>query len=127
MSKVPLPEHVTRAEVAETLRLSLRQVDRLARDGTLKKVKLSASRSGFDRGDLDRYLQSLTGSDGYVSRIATLTVEIPSGIPYSVNELAERLDASLCLRLPGCLVKVDGSKIQIAWNAALGYTPEQIL
>ncbi|MGO4682347.1 helix-turn-helix transcriptional regulator [Hyphomicrobium sp. 2TAF46] len=126
MSK-PLPEHVTRAEVAETLRLSLRQVDRLAKEGTLKKLKLSASRSGFEREDFDRYLQTLTGGDGYVSRIAVLAVEIPTGIPYTVNELAERLDASLCQRLPGCLIKVDGRKIQIAWNAALGYTPEQIL
>ncbi|CCB66492.1 AlpA family transcriptional regulator [Hyphomicrobium sp. MC1] len=123
----PLPEHVTRAEVAEVLRLSLRQVDRLAKDGTLKKVKLSASRSGFEREDLDRYLQTLAGGDGYVSRIALLTIEIPAGAHHDINELAERLDASLCQRLPGCLVKVDGRKINIAWNAALGYRPEQIL
>lgn len=126
MSK-PLPEHVTRAEAAEVLRLSLRQVDRLARDGALKKVKLSASRSGFGREDLDQYLQNLAGGDGYVSRIAQLTVEIPTGTGYDINELAERLDASLCQRLPGCLIKVDGRQIHVAWNAALGYTPEQIL
>ncbi|MGO4683906.1 hypothetical protein [Hyphomicrobium sp. 2TAF46] len=57
MSK-PFPEHVTRAEAAQVLRLSLRQVDRLAETGKLKKKKPSASRSGFDREDFDHYLKS---------------------------------------------------------------------
>ena len=126
MSK-PLPEYVTRAEAAAVLRLSPRQVDRLAKAGTLKKTKLSASRSGFDREDFERYLQSLRDGGGYVSKIAVLVVEIPIDVPHDINRLAERLDAILCQRRPGCLVKMDGRKIHIAWNAALGYAPEQIL
>ncbi len=59
----PLPEHVTRAEAAAVLRLSPRQVDRLARAGALKKTKLGASRSGFARDELDRYLQVLNYDD----------------------------------------------------------------
>ena len=45
MSK-PLPEFVTRDEVASVLRLSTRQVDRLTKSGALAKTKLGGSRSG---------------------------------------------------------------------------------
>ena len=132
MSK-PLPEHVTRTEAAAVLRLSPRQVDRLARAGALKKTKLGASRSGFARDELDRYLQELNygdkalgGAGGYASRLSLLVVDIPTDTPHDINQLAERLDALLCLRMPGCWVKVRGRQFYIMWNEALGYTPEQI-
>lgn len=134
MSKTPLPEHVTRAEAAEVLRLSPRQVDRLARSGALKKTKLSASRSGFAREELERYLQDLNAEKkaslwpaGYSSKLALLVVDIPTDTLHDINQLAEGLDVLLCRRLPGCWVKVQGRQIHVMCNAALGYTPEQIL
>jgi hypothetical protein len=133
MSK-PLPEHVTRTEAAAVLRLSHRQVDRLARVGALKKTKLSASRSGFAREELERYLQDLNAAkkndsaDGaYASQLTLLVVDIPNDIPHDINRLAERLDALLCRRMPGCWLKVRGKQFYIMWNAALGYTPDAVL
>ena len=130
----PLPEHATRTEAAAALRLSPRQVDRLARSGVLKKTKLSASRSGFAREELERYLQDLNTSkksdgtvQGYSSQLSLLVVDIPTDIRHDINELAERLDALLCLRLPGCWIKVRGRQIYVMCNAALRYTPDQIL
>ena len=125
MSKPPLPDHVTRAEVAAALRLSLRQVDRLAKSGVLTKKKLSAARSGFDRRDFDHYLQSI--GEGYVSPVGSFSFSLPADSPRSCNAVAKKLDAILADRLPGCLVKSGGGEIHIVWNAALGYTPEQIL
>ena len=129
----PLPEHVTRAEAAAVLRLSPRQVDRLARAGALKKTKLGASRSGFARDELDRYLQvlnyddkALGGAGGYASRLSLLVVDIPTDVPHDINQLAERLDALLCRRMPGCWVKVRGRQFYIMWNEALGYTPDAV-
>ncbi|HVX37334.1 MAG TPA: hypothetical protein VHC71_14055 [Hyphomicrobium sp.] len=125
MSK-PLPEHVTRAEAAAVLRLSLRQVDRLAEAGRLKKVSLSASRSGFEREDFDRYLQSIGAAEGYTSPVKALTISLPVDSPIDMNRAAALLDALLVERFPGCLIKVDAEHIQIVWNAALDYTAEQI-
>lgn len=130
----PLPEYVTRAEAAETLRLSPRQIDRLARAGALKKVKLSASRSGFEREEFERYLQELNASkrtniaaEGYSSKFSLLVVDIPADIGHDINQLAENLDALLCRRLPGCWIKVESRQIYVMCNAGLGYTAEQIL
>jgi hypothetical protein len=85
------------------------------------------------REELERYLQSRKDAEklpaapaDYVSRFAVLTIELPTDIPYDINHLAESLDALLCRRFPGCLVKVEGSTIQIAWNVALGYAPEAV-
>lgn len=125
MSK-PLPEHVTRAEAAAVLRLSLRQVDRLAEAGRLKKVSLSANRRGFARDDLDRYLQSVGAGEGYTSPVGVLTLSLPVDNPIDMNRAAALLDALLAERFPGCLIKVDAGHIQIVWNAALGYTAERI-
>ncbi|MGO4683962.1 hypothetical protein [Hyphomicrobium sp. 2TAF46] len=123
----PLPDHVTRAEVATALRLSLRQVDRLAKSGALKKTKLSASRSGFERDDFDRYLQSIGLGDGYVSPVGSFSFSLPAQSSLSCNAVAKKLDEIFAKSLPGCLVKAADSEIHIIWNAALGYTPEQIL
>lgn len=125
MSK-PLPEHVTRAEVAKVLRLSLRQVDRLAKAGALKKKKLSAARSGFDREDFNQYLKSAGRGDDYTSLLATLSLEFPVDSPFNINQAAEWLDGVLSEKLPGCLIKVRHEKIEISWNAQLGYAPEDI-
>ena len=125
MSK-PLPEHVTRAEAATVLRLSLRQVDRLAKSGVLKKAKLSASRSGFAREDLDQYLTSLAGAEGYRSPLGNLTLGVPTGSPLSCNEAAPLIDQLLNKRLPGCIVYIQDGCIQISWNAALCYSQEQV-
>jgi hypothetical protein len=50
-----LPQYLTRQEVAKVLRLS-RQVNRRVAQGELKKIKLSASRSGIARSEIDKYL-----------------------------------------------------------------------
>lgn len=50
------PVFLNRAEVASLLRLSPRQVDRLAAPGTLVKQKLSVSRSGFHLYGVSAYL-----------------------------------------------------------------------
>lgn len=120
----PLPEHVTRAEAAKVLRLSLRQVDRLAETGVLKKRKLSANRSGFARQDLDAYLGGQ--GDGYVSPVGSFSFSLPAECSLTCNQVAERLDEILAKSLPGCLVKAADSEIHVIWNIALGYTPEQI-
>ncbi|MBA2127567.1 hypothetical protein DLM45_15250 [Hyphomicrobium methylovorum] len=126
MSK-PLPEHVTRAEAAKVLRLSLRQVDRLAKSGDLKKTKLGARRSGFERNDFERYLAATgNGSTGYVSPLASLIIGIEFDTPAELNRAAELLDGILSERFPGCILRVDSQDIVIAWNAALGYTAERI-
>jgi hypothetical protein len=104
MSK-PLPEHVTRAEAAAVLRLSLRQVDRLAETGVLKKRKLSASRSGFARQDLDAYLGGL--GDGYVSPVGSFSFSLPPESSLTCNAVTEKLDEILATRLPGCLVRAE--------------------
>lgn len=122
----PLPEHITRAEAAAVLRLSLRQVDRLAEAGKLKKVSLSANRRGFARDDLDRCLQSIGAGEGYTSPVSALTISLPVDSAIDMNRAAALLDALLAERFPGCLIRVDAEHIQIVWNAALGYTSEQI-
>jgi hypothetical protein len=123
----PLPEHVTRHEAATVLRLSTRQVDRLAETGKLRKVKLSANRSGFERADLDRYLQSLgNAGDGYVSPVEALTIKLALDSAADTDRAAKILDELLNERFPGCLVRVTDGDIQIVWNAALGYTAQQI-
>ena len=118
MSK-PLPEHVTRTEAAAVLRLSPRQVDRLARAGALKKTKLGASRSGFARDELDRYLQELNygdkalgGAGGYASRLSLLVVDIPTDTPHDINQLAERTRCALVPTHAGVLG-------QSAWQTIL--------
>jgi hypothetical protein len=101
MSK-PLSEHVTRAEAAKVLRLSVRQVDRLAEAGKLTKVPLSASRGGFDRQDFDPYLQSL-GNDGggYVSAIEALTIGLGADLQSAyTNRAAAILNMILAERFP---------------------------
>jgi hypothetical protein len=125
MSK-PLPEHVIRAEAAAVLRLSVRQVDRLARSGALTKTKLSTSRSGFEREDFDRYLQSIGKGDGYTSSVSALTISLPIESPVELDRAAEILDGVLSERFPGCLIKVEGGDLHIVWNVTLGYTAEQI-
>jgi len=118
----PLPEHVTRAEAAEVLRLSLRQVDRLAATGQLKKRKLSANRSGFAREDLDAYL----GGHGYMSPVESFSFSLPADSKVTCDTAAARLDEILATALPGCLVCARDGAIHVIWNTALGYTPEQI-
>jgi hypothetical protein len=54
---------LTREEAADEIRLSVRQLDRLVAEGKLKKVKLSASRAGIPRKDLDRYIQLVEGRE----------------------------------------------------------------
>lgn len=54
--------------------MSLRQVDRLAKAGELKKKKLSAARSGFDREDCNRYRKTVGAVDDYPSLLATLSI-----------------------------------------------------
>jgi hypothetical protein len=48
-----LPVFLTRADVANLLRITPRQVDRIAAVGKLRKQKLSASRSGFERAGVE--------------------------------------------------------------------------
>lgn len=122
-----LPDHLTRAEVADVLRVSPRQVDRLARSGALTKVKLSASRSGFERGELDRYLRSMRGAGSYHSQLEATLLQLPRGTPLDlVSRLAELADANLRREGLSCIVSTEDRAIIISWNAALGYTAERV-
>jgi predicted site-specific integrase-resolvase len=56
-----LPQHVTRQQAADALLIGLRQLDRLVRDGKMKKVKLSKRRSAIPLDDLTRYLREQHG------------------------------------------------------------------
>src|SRR5262245_60089291 len=68
---------LTRHEVADELRLSLRQLDRLVKEGKLKKVKLSDSRSGIPSEDLERYLREQQGERR--ARPQVCIVSLPDG------------------------------------------------
>lgn len=105
------------------LRLSLRQVDRLAETGLLRKQKLSANRSGFAREDLDAYL----GGHGHMSPVDSFSFTLPAGSTMLCDAVAARLDEILATSLPGCLVKAADGEIHIIWNASLRYAPERIL
>ena len=123
-NKAPLPQHVTRAEAAEVLRISSRQVDRLAKAGKLRKRRLSGSRRGFLREDLDHYLSELSDGTGYASPFGCLKLEPP--VSCDLNTLAKRVDAVLIAHLPGCLVVARRGSVDVIWNAALGYTPAKV-
>jgi hypothetical protein len=57
--------------------LSLRQLDRLVKEGKLKKVKLSDSRSGIPSEDLERYLREQQGERK--ARPQVCIVSLPDG------------------------------------------------
>lgn len=121
-----LPDHLTRAEVADVLRVSPRQVDRIAKSGALTKVKLGASRSGFERGELDRYLRSMKGA-GYHSQLEATMLQLPHATPLAlVSQTAELADANLRREGLSCIVSTDDRAIVISWNTALGYTAERV-
>jgi predicted DNA-binding transcriptional regulator AlpA len=117
----PLPEILTREETAATLRLSPRQIDRLARAGKLRKRKLGARRSGFLREDVEAHIRRATE---YVSPFGIVRIDLAGRVDQ--NDVAQRIDALLVKECPGCLVRVRRSYVDVIWHAALGYTPGQI-
>ena len=123
-----LPEHLTRKEVARVLRLSPRQVDTLAKQGKLKKKKLSDLRSGFARDEIDRYLRQCNSSDRqyYRSKWVVYFMRLPWDDPKAGYAAGLVIDDHLSKRLPGCSVTVDGTLAMIHWPPSLKYTKEEM-
>lgn len=57
-------EFLTRKETAALLRCSLVTLDRMARHGKLKKIKITFGKIGFARDDLDAYLTEQRSKGG---------------------------------------------------------------
>jgi hypothetical protein len=144
-----LPVFLTRHDVANLLRITPRQVDRIAKAGVLSKQKLSASRSGFERSGVEAYLQQMNGGkpapstapvqDGvievklgavtghkggeYGSRIMLLHVQAEG----DVGEVAAALEWWACDQgFPGMIFNAGGGAISIMWAKTLGYDPAQV-
>jgi len=122
-----LPQYLTRQEVAKVLRLGTRQVDRLVRQGELHKTKLSASRSGIPRDDLERYLAQRQGNENFYGSPCTVRVLY---LPRSDRELGHAvgaaIDTALAKVLPGCMVTVNGKRVAIMVPASAGHSPEDV-
>ena len=122
-----MPIFLTRREAAERLRLTTRQVDRLAKDGVLTKQKLSSHRSGFDRSGLEAHLAKLGGparapiTDGgleYGTRGQILIVKLED----PADGVAAALERVLCDNgLVGCILHGRGDTIAIARADSLPY------
>jgi hypothetical protein len=135
-----MPIFLTRKDVANLLRLSPRQVDRLAADGTLTKQKLSASRSGFHRDGVAEHLRKMAsatsgasaphatpsahddftmfvGPGGYSSTGTILKVKLETNDGALV---AEALDAWLQKNgVHGCFVMGNGMVVTVYWAKSL--------
>jgi hypothetical protein len=138
-----LPVFLTRADVANLLRITPRQVDRLAKAGTLNKQKLSASRSGFDRTGIETHLAKLAGKGGnapasapasysdattyateYGSPATLLTIDAPGA------NAAHGVGIDDWLELQGwhgCFVMVGKGRVVIAWNERLNHDGRAIM
>lgn len=143
---------LTRADVANLLRLTRRSVDRLAKDGELQKIKLGKSRSGFHPVSVERYLAKLNASasapQGSASRSGHIEVDAISGFSNvghiggeygsrcivlvveaegATAEVAEALDDYLATNgFAGCLVTFGGGSISVIWAKSIGYQPDAI-
>jgi hypothetical protein len=132
------PRFLTRADVANLLRLTSRQVDRLAANGTLNKQKLSASRSGFARDGVEAYLAKMAGRPssaphdetvparergGYASEVCWLRLEI-EGDPTGVGAALESWLATH--GAPGILVTCAGGHVDLIWARSLPYDPKKV-
>lgn len=151
-----MPVFLTRKDVANLLRLSPRQVDRLAADGVLQKQKLSASRSGFDRTGVEQHLAKMRGQTanpsvpqasaphaivegvlaggigpdgrGVSGQVyGSPTVMVVVGLEESNADAAAALDAHLAKQgFKGCLVMLGGKQITVMFAESLGYDADAI-
>jgi excisionase family DNA binding protein len=119
------PQFLRRQEVAATLRLSTRQVDRLVEEGKLERVKTSARRSTITASSLDAYLAQQTGrqaTEPYASPFIMCEIKCESGIKPGV---AEAIDRYLTKLFPGIIVaEHDGKEITVTWAVSAGYNPD---
>ena len=125
-----LPKFLRRQEVAATLRLSTRQVDRLIEEGRLERVKTSARRSTITSASLEAYLAERTGTavptaEPYASPHGILVITF--GGTYQPG-VAEAIDRHLARRFPGLIVsEQNGCEVMINWaRLTLPYTADQI-
>ena len=123
------PDFVSRQEAAERLILTPRQIDRLAREGKLPKVKISASRSGFPRAAFEEFLATRPAAvhamaDAPPGDANFLGVVIATSLPKS--ELLARASA---IGLHGMFViRCDEpGSILLAWHKEMGFTPAIVL
>jgi hypothetical protein len=133
MSKKPngIPEHLTRQEAADALRIELRSLDRLTKNGKLKKVKLTPGRSGIPKDDFERYLAEVRGEQPgepiyYSSVCNTFVAHLPIRGPkvgYAIGAVIER---HLSMTLPGCTVTVRGKRAIIIAPQSTGYTRDDM-
>lgn len=146
------PDFATREEASIRLNLTTRQIDRLCKAGTLRKVKTSPARSAIPRAELDRYIAERTAgvpvprpvpqsvpqptsritqpviSFGTTSlALATLCFGLRINLPENYNiECAEIVSDYIADKFPGILVWSSGSTMDLMWPAVLGYQLEAV-
>lgn len=128
------PDFATRKEAAVRLNLSLRQIDRLSKSGTLPKVRTSGNRSAIPRHLLEEYIrQAMSGAivteaggtvpySGTGSPCIVLDIEVPDDNPL----IRGALDYYLAQTHPGILVGGSGRLLHLVWAWSLGYEPLEI-
>ena len=134
-----LPVFLTRSDVANLLRLSPRQVDRLATAGVLMKQKLSASRSGFERSGVESYLRTMKGSTASTPPSAFTDFTMAGGeygsrgimLLVDVDGDAALVGAALDDWLPkngvrGCMIIAGDGRVGIMWAHNLGLSPDTV-
>ena len=125
--------YLTRKEVAAWLRLTPRQVDRMASGGVLAKQKLSARRSGFSQDGVAAYIASRNASPsasplidasddaGYHPRVTMLVFDV-EGSADTLGEVGRAADGWLAKSgFPGCIVHTAKGQLFIAWAWSLPY------
>ena len=125
-----LDRYVTRSEAAKTLRLSLRQVDRLIKAGDLERVKLSERRTGIPNASLDRYLKSREALSAtnqppevHGTRCCCYVLKLDQAL--DVHRFTA-LEQVLGVQFPGVLVFPHGKEVHIIWAWSLALTPEDV-
>ena len=123
------PDFVSRQEAAERLILTPRQIDRLAREGKLSKVKISASRSGFPRAAFEEFLATrpaavLGMADAPPSDANFLGVLVATRKPKS-----DLLARTSSIGLHGMFVIGcdEPGSVLLAWHKEMGFTPAVVL
>ena len=135
-----LPVFLTRADVANLLRITPRQIDRLAASGVLTKQKLSASRSGFERSGVEAHLAKMKGGKSVTPGIPTSMEAGMFGASYSSRMMILKLAAEgvtpvvgealdWWLRengFPGLIVMTFEDFIVVMWTKSTGYDSAKI-
>ena len=129
--------YATKREVATTLNMSRRHIDRLIAAGQLTKIKTGANRSGIPRESLEAYLANLNGPADEVSTKVSGLDAVSSGgtrlrmllIDPSTPHpgLAALIDDRLAERYPAATVGGRDGRLMIYWPARMGYAVADVL